>query len=310
MGELKERVLNTQVGTYMNRKAIAVFLFALLLAGLLLVSVQPIMALTLGPLRFKDGVTVYSPVNAIYNSKNILFNYTFAVGLGMHYSLNYMLDGSEAQAMPYSVVNPQELHVVYSALGQVQLPELSEGAHSLTISLDASFGKNDIRSYSDTIYFTIDTNAPDFTLDTAPPKIIIQSPQTNQTYTATVPLNLLLSEPVTQLIVRLDGNKTILPAQNTTLEGLTIGTHTLSVDAFDLAGNPGYSYYVTFNVIQPTPTLQPTPTPTNSEHPTTNTGAEPPKAEPIPTMLLPVVFIVAVALVITGLLFYHKKHKP
>jgi hypothetical protein len=292
----------------MNRKAILVTSFSLFLAGLLLVSFQPVKADTLGPLRlFQDGVMVYSPINAIYNSKNILFNYTFAISIGMHYSLNYTLDGSEASPMPVSVINPQELHVVYLAVGQVKLPELSEGTHSLTISLEkTSFGGKDILSYSDTINFTIDPNAPDFTLDTSPPKITIQSPQTNQTYTAAVPLNLLLSEPVTQLILRLDGNKTTLPAQNTTLAGLTTGTHTLSVDAFDLVGNPGYSNYVTFNVIQPAPTLQLTPTPAMLEHPTTNTGAEPPQTEPIPTVLAAVVSVVAFTFLVAGLLVYHK----
>jgi hypothetical protein len=265
------------------------------------------MAVTVGPLRFKDGVTVYSPVNAIYNSKNILFNYTFAVGMGMHYSLNYMLDGSEAQPMPYSVVNPQELHVVYSALGQVQLPILSEGPHRLTISLEASFG-NDIRSYSDTIYFTIDTNAPDLILDTTPPKITIQSPQTNQTYTTAVPLNLLLSEPATQLILHLDGNKTTLPPQNTSLTGLTNGTHTLTVTALDLVGNPGYTNYVTFNVIQPAPTQQPTPTPATSEQPATNTDSEPPQTEQLLTTLI-IGSAIAVTAVGLGLLVYFKKRK-
>ena len=126
----------------MNRKAILATSFVLFLAGLLLVSVQPVEAETLGPLRlFKDSIIVYSPINAIYNSKNILFNYTFAISIGMHYSLNYTLDGSEASPMPVSVINPQELHVVYLAVGQVQLPELSEGTHSLTISLEkTSFG--------------------------------------------------------------------------------------------------------------------------------------------------------------------------
>jgi hypothetical protein len=249
----------------MNRTDRFATAFTLILAALLIVSAQPVKGDTVGPLRFKDGVTVYSPVNTTYNSRNILFNYTFAVGMGMHYSLNYMLDGNLAKPMPYSVINPQELHVVYLAIGQVQLPELSEGTHSLKISLQATFGKNDIRSYSDTISFTIDTNAPDVALDTEPPKIIIQSPQTNQTYTTAVPLNLLLSEPVTQLIVYLDGNKTTLPTENTTLGGLTVGTHSLTVTAIDLAGNPGYTNYVTFNVIQPTPTQQPTPTPTVPE---------------------------------------------
>jgi hypothetical protein len=292
----------------MNRKAMLVTSFALLLAFLLFASVQSIMAGTVGPLRLKSGVTVYSPVNAVYNSKIILFNYTFAVGMGMHYSLNYMLDGSETQPMPYSVLNPQELHVVYSALGQVQLPELSEGPHSLTISLEASFG-NDIRSYSDTIYFTIDTNAPDVILDALPPKITIHSPQTNQTYTTGVPLNLLLSEPATQLILHLDGNKTTLPPQNTTLTGLTKGTHTLTITALDLAGNPGYTNYVTFNLIQPTPTQQPTPTPATSEHPTTNTGAEQPQTDPFPTSPVLAAIIVVVIVAAAGLLVQYKKHK-
>jgi hypothetical protein len=229
--------------------------------------------------------------------------------MGMHYSLNYMLDGSEAQAMPYSVVNPQELHVVYLALGNVQLPELSEGPHSLTISLEASFGKNDIRSYSDTIYFNIDTNAPDVILDASPPKITIQAPQTNQTYTADVPLNLILNEPVTQLILHLDGNKTTLPPQNTTLTGLTNGTHTLTVTALDHVGNPGYTNYVTFNVIQPTPTQQPTPTSATSEQPTTNTDAEPPQTDPLPTSLVLAVISVVVFAAAAGLLVKYKKHK-
>ena len=277
----------------MNRTDKFVTAFTMILAALLLVSAQPVKGDTVGPLRFKDGVTVYSPVNTTYNSRNILFNYTFAVGMGMHYSLNYMLDGNLAEPMPYSVINPQELHVVYLATGQVQLPELSEGTHSLTISLQATFGKNDIRSYSDTISFTIDTNAPDFALDTAPPKIIIQSPQTNQTYTTSVPLNLFLSEPVTQLIVYLDGNKTTLSTQNTTLRGLTAGTHSLTVTAIDLAGNPGYTNYVTFNVIQPTPTQQPTPTHTIPE---------------FSSLTIPLLLIII--LTSAGLLVYYKKHKP
>jgi hypothetical protein len=294
----------------MNQKNNTVTVFALILSCLLLVSTQPVKADTIGPLRLKDGVTVYSPVNTTYNSKSILFNYTFSCGMGMHYSLNYELDGNEAQPMPYSVINPQELHVVYLAIGHVQLPELSEGTHTLTISLQAIFGKNDVRSYSDTINFIIDTNAPDFTLDATPPKITIQSPQTNQTYTATVPLNLLLSEPVTQLIVYLDGNKTFLPAQNTTLAGIATGTHTLTVNAFDLVGNPGYSYYVTFNVIQPTPTQQPTPTNATLEHPTTKTGAETPTTESFLTLPIVIASIASIVVILfAGLLLYYKKHK-
>jgi len=289
----------------MNRQSSRVTVFAVVLLGLLLIGLQPVLGSTVGPVRLSDGVTVYSPVNAVYNSKNILFNYTFAVGMGMHYSLNYMLDGSEAQAMPYSVVNPQELHVVYSALGQVQLPELPEGTHTLTISLEASFGRDDIRSYSDTIYFTIDTNAPDVILDTSPPKITIQSPQTNQTYAGTVPLNVFLSEPTTQLTVKLDGNRTItLPTQNTTLTDLTVGTHSLSIEAKDLVGNRGYSNRVSFNVTQPTPT------PTNTSTPTPpSTDRNPPHLDPI-YYLIPMSIIVAILILSLLLFTRHRKTAP
>jgi hypothetical protein len=49
--------------------------------------------------------------------------------------------------------------------------------------------------------------------------------------------------------------------------------------------------------------------PSPTQLPTINTGAEPPKTEPFPTILIAVVSIVAVALVVAGLLVYHKKHK-
>ena len=53
----------------------------------------------------------------------------------------------------------------------------------------------------------------------------------------------------------------------------------------------------------------PTPTPNTTQLPTINTGAEPPKTEPISTAIIAVVSVVAVALVVAGLLIYHKKHK-
>ena len=121
----------------MNLSSLTVF--AVFLLFLLLIGLQPVLGSVVGPIYISDVVTVYSPVNTTYNTKNILFNYTLAVGIGMHISLNYTLDGSMTGAMPYTVVNPKELHVFYLASGQVQLPELSEGSHMLTISFDTDF---------------------------------------------------------------------------------------------------------------------------------------------------------------------------
>jgi hypothetical protein len=250
----------------MSRQLVWSIVAAFVFTGLLLGMVQPASGNIIGPVYLSDGVTVYSPVNAAYNTKNILFNYTVAVGIGSHLSLNYTLDGTLTAPMPYSVINPNELHVVYLAQGQVQLPELSEGVHTLTISLYTDSSFSNVHSYVDTIYFTVDPSAPDFILDGTPPNLTIQMPQTNQTYTGTVPLNVILSEPTGQFTVTLDSNQTLyLPAQNNTLTELTIGEHSISIQANDLAGNPGYSNYVKFTVDAPTPT--PTPTPSIPESP-------------------------------------------
>jgi hypothetical protein len=242
----------------MNRQPSRITEFTVVLLGLLLIGLQPVLGNIVGPVYLSDGVTVYSPVNTIYNTKNILFNYTVAVGIGSHLSLNYTLDGTLTAPMPFSIINPRELHVVSLARGQVQMPELSEGLHTLTISMHTDFIFSDLHSYVDTIYFTVDPSAPDFVLDSTPPNITVQAPQINQTYFGDVPLNVLLSEPTAPFTVTFDSNRTVtLPAQNTTLTDLTTGEHSIFIQANDLEGNPGYSNYVKFIVAEPTPTPMP-----------------------------------------------------
>jgi len=53
----------------------------------------------------------------------------------------------------------------------------------------------------------------------------------------------------------------------------------------------------------------PSATPTSTQHPTINTGAEPPQTEPFPTTIVAAVTLVVVLAVAAGLLVYHKKHK-
>jgi hypothetical protein len=52
-----------------------------------------------------------------------------------------------------------------------------------------------------------------------------------------------------------------------------------------------------------------TPTLTTTQLPTINTGAEPPKTEPLPTMIVGAALLLVVLSVIAGLLVYFKKHK-
>jgi hypothetical protein len=184
--------------------------------------------------------------------------------------------------MPYVINNPAELHVIYYATGLVELPELSEGLHSLTVYLEAALSGNYVKtSYADTVYFVIDLT---------PPNASILSP-VNKTYTAAniiaanISLSFTLNENMSQVTYSLDGYDNITIAGNTTLKGLSTGSHNVTVYSRDLAGNTGASETVNFTIV-----------------------AEPePQSEPFPTVPVVAASAVSVAVVAVGLLVYFKK---
>lgn len=131
-------------------------------------------------ISFPSGTTVYSPINKTYYSNFINLNLTFGAGLGVKYSLNYSIDDEHEGSIPLIAKFPDELHVVNIMTGLVNLPELSDGSHSLTInvlcSLNNYHGANPpgppfkptspdsydyIATWIHTICFTIDTSLPE-----------------------------------------------------------------------------------------------------------------------------------------------------
>jgi hypothetical protein len=122
-----------------------------------------------------------------------------------------------------------------------------EGSHSLTIFLEGfnqKYHEPRFVSYTDTIYFSIDLTAPN---------ISILSPE-NKTYTVTsnitadVPLDFTTDEDDSQVTYRLDGQNAVPIAENTTLIGLPVGSHNLTMYVQDLAGNTGVSETVNFTI--------------------------------------------------------------
>jgi hypothetical protein len=217
----------------------AVLVFSVLLVSLIAV-IPAAEAESNGYIAFSSGVTLFSPLNRTYTSKFLTLNFSFACGMGLRYSLSYYIDGEYGGPMPYVVKNPEELHVVYHATGLVNLPELSEGLHSLTINLQVAPSSNHIKpSYTDTVNFAIDL---------APPNVSILSPA-NKTYAVAnvaIPLDYTTTEELTQLTVSLDGQNDTLTAGNTTLTGLSVGSHNVTLYARDLAGHTGASETVDF----------------------------------------------------------------
>jgi hypothetical protein len=120
-----------------------------------------------------------------------------------------------------------------------------------------------------------------FTIDTTPPIVSALSVD-NKTYcTSNVTLNVMVNEPVSQVIYSLDGQGNVSVAGNTTLTDLAEGKHNLTVCVLDSAGNTGNSETTYFSVDIP---------------------------EPFPKTL-EIASVVVVAVIVSGLLVNFKKHK-
>jgi len=95
---------------------------------------------------------------------------------------------------------------------------------------------------------------------------------------AEIALNFTLSEVASKISYVVDGNCNATIVGNTTLSGISVGKHNLTVYVWDAAGNVGASETITFTI-----------------------------AEPFPTTLLIVSAVAVVAVVGLGLLVYFKK---
>ncbi len=215
--------------------------------------------------------TLYSPLNGTYNSQFLDLNLIFTAGMGIKYTIYYLIDGKYVDTVPFTVKNASELHVTMQAKVFTQLPPLSEGSHSLTVVINCAGLRRSLPSNNGTVYFTIDTKAsgsfvPQPTVDSTPPKITnlyIENQTSNQTSTQ---LFFQIYEPwkLRQVTYCIDGieNKTlpndtmvgdfeIMHYYKTNLTGLTSGFHNITVYATDNAGNTGASQTLTFNVDAP-----------------------------------------------------------
>ncbi len=259
----------------MNRKGIwALFAVSLLLVPLA-ASVHAVKADNVNPTSY-SVVEILFPANATYNSRFLALNVTFPCS-AVRYTLTYNIDGKDGGSIPWTVENPEEVHVVYKAIGSVALPKLSEGSHCVTATIvcglygygganppGAPFkettpgSSNYTATWTDTVYFTIDSGAgttePAPPADSVPP-VISNISVDNMTYTSTeIPLNFTVNENITSAAYSLDGEDNVTISGNTTLTGLAAGTHNLTVYAWDTAGNIGASQTVNFTVTNETST--------------------------------------------------------
>ena len=256
----------------MNPKtALALLAIPLLLASLLM-GVHMVKADSNGAMLFAGGVTVYSPVNATYDSNFLTLNLTCGCGAGLQFSLNYTIDGAYEGAIPLTCSGSPGFQMIVTETGTAQLPELSAGSHCLTIheraALNDYHGANPpdapfkptspgsadyVASWVDSIYFSIDSSAAVQTSTLQPaassPPTITNLSIENKTYTTRdLRLNFTVNENTSKVAYSLDGENNATIAGNTTLTGLSVGAHNLTIYAWNDDGNVGASQTVNFAV--------------------------------------------------------------
>ena len=136
-----------------------------------------------------------------------------------------------------------------------------------------------------TYYATVEAYTP-FGYGTIPPVINLTYPE-NANYTSSeVTLNFTVNRPVEWTSYSLDGQNNVTVTSNTTLTGLAVGLHNVTVYALDKYGNIGATETINFTVAVPVP-----------------------EPEPFPTAPVAAASIASVAAISAILLVYFKKHK-
>lgn len=226
------------------------------------------------------AITISSENNTVYPSNNLIISYNvkllysrFASNLRI-YMVYYYTSWQNEIVLVYQW-NDEYLTEFSHKLNLTSIPE---GNQNITIRA-IEYGIY----WRETFYYnTFNINGSSsisFTIDTTPPTISVLSIQ-NTTYNMTdIDLNFSVNEPVSQITYSLDGQENVTIAGNTNLAGLSIGTHNVTVYAWDTAGNVGASETITFTVT------------------------------PFPTVPVAVASVAAIAAVGVGLLVYFKKRR-
>jgi len=210
-------------------------------------------------------ISIHSPVNGT-NVNSALLNFTVTkpewwVGTpgsqGLAQTLNSVvieIDGKYyggASGFDSSLATPFD----YAA----SLTNLADGHHNLTVRAYATGFVVEIHGIWK---YSVPVNSSSivyFTLDTISPRVSVMSMENKKYDDTDLSLNFTVNEPCSQFSYVLDGQENVTVAGNTTLAGLSIGAHNVTVYAWDAAGNVGASEIMTFTVAEPEPQPEPFP---------------------------------------------------
>jgi len=197
------------------------------------------------------NIQILSPENKTYTTDSI--SISFIVGEQTSW-IGYSLDGQ----------------VNVSITGNTILTSLFDGVHYVVVYANDTAGN---MGASTMVYFTIDTTLP---------TISILSPESKSYDTTNISLTFTINESASWIAYSLDGQANVTVTGNTTLTGLSDGSHIIIVYTKDTVGNTGASETIYFTI-------------------------ETEKEEPFPAWIVPAIVIIIAALGIAIYLLKFKK---
>jgi len=165
-------------------------------------------------------IEIISPQIITYSTTSVDLNFTVNEVTDW---IGYSLDGAENT----------------SIFGNTTLTGLSEGPHSVIVYANDTAGNT---GESHVVYFSVDTT---------PPTITIHSPISSTYSSSVISLIFSVSEDTSWIGYRLDAQNNITISGNTTISGLSEGSHNIVVYANDTVGNMGKSATIYFVVYVP-----------------------------------------------------------
>jgi len=265
------------------RKTVALLLVLVLMAA----SCQTAVEYASAEEGIHGSLTVESPTS------QIVYNDTMPVGLTIDWSVSAPIPWMTAKISysidngpPIAITNDTVLSfsrsssVVFThATCVLDVSNLATGKHRLNVIATGSYNSNNdfVIPYTylfAPIIFHVRTMMP--------PEILLLSPQNRKYNESVIPLIFAVDVPTSWIGYSLDNQNYETIDANTTLTGLTDGSHSLVIYANDTVGNTGVSETIIFTVDVP---------------------------EPFPTTLVATASVVSLFAVSAGLLVYFKKRR-
>jgi hypothetical protein len=201
-------------------------------------------------------ILILSPKNnTMYNVNNVLLDFHATVGESTSasykelYAVYYKADWQQNQSA--------YLKPAWDSRYIINLSRIPDGNHSITVyarEIGWYIRKTEYPNVlARNMFEIVGSSAVFFTVDTIPPSVSVLSLENKTYYTTDVALNFTVNEPVSQITYSLDRKANVTIAGNTTLSGLSYGSHSLTIYANDTAGNTGASETIYFSITQQEP---------------------------------------------------------